>query len=143
MENTNLLESEKSLVFKKFSHTDALNFGLKAIEMIEKLNQKPIRIRVKYNNDIVFQYLMDGKVGETWLDRKEKTVLEAKHSSLYVYYHPELYPQMQENDAYALCGGGFPLIENDEIKGVFCISGLKHYEDHDLIISVLKTMLNK
>lgn len=41
------------------------------------------------------------------------------------------------------CGGGYPLIVADEFKGVFCISGLQHYEDHALIVRVLNEMKDK
>jgi uncharacterized protein (UPF0303 family) len=47
---------------------------------------------------------------------------------------------MIDNDEYAVCGGGYPLIVNDELKGVFIISGLRHDEDHALIIKALKEM---
>lgn len=128
------------ITFKEFTNKDALKFGLKVLEIVEKENLKNVRIRVKYNNDVVFQYLMDGKVGETWLNRKENTVMTSKHSSLYVFEHIEDYGYMKDNDDYAVCGGGYPLIVNDELKGCFCVSGLAHDEDHDLIVRVLKEM---
>ena len=83
---------------------------------------------------------MNDKNGETWLDRKEKTVLASGHSSLYVFDHPDDFEYMKENDDYVICGGGFPLIVNDEIKGAFMVSGLEHTEDHNLIIKALKKM---
>ena len=43
-------------------------------------------------------------------------------------------PHRWNNDDYAVCGGGYPLIVNDELKGCFCVSGLAHDEDHDLIV---------
>lgn len=128
------------ITFKEFTNKDALKFGLKVLEIVKKENLKNVRIRVKYNNDVVFQYLMDGKVGETWLNRKENTVMTSKHSSLYVFEHIEDYGYMKDNDDYAVCGGGYPLIVNDELKGCFCVSGLAHDEDHDLIVRVLKEM---
>ncbi|WP_304528253.1 hypothetical protein [Romboutsia ilealis] len=42
------------------------------LDIVKKENLKNVRIRVTYNNDIIFQYLMNGKTSETWLDRKEK-----------------------------------------------------------------------
>ncbi|MEG0367659.1 MAG: heme-binding protein, partial [Coprobacillus sp.] len=110
------------------------------IKIIKQEKLKNIRIRVVHHNDIVFQYLMDGKAGQMWLDRKENVVLEAKHSSLYVFHHQDRYQHMIDNDKYAVCGGGFPLIENNQVTGAFCISGLAHEEDHDLIIKALKLL---
>ena len=85
---------------------------------------------------------MNGKTSETWLNRKEKTVLESKHSSLYVFYNQDNYSHMLNNDNYAVCGGGFPLIVNNEVKGTFIISGLSHEEDHQLIIDALRKIKN-
>lgn len=135
-----LLHLEEIYNFNEFTNEDALRFGMNAVQLVQRGKLKNIRIRVKYHGDIVFQYLMEGKVGVIWLDRKENVVLESKHSSLYVYKNQELYQQMQGNDKYAVCGGGFPIIVNGEVVGAFCISGLSHQEDHDLIIKVLEKM---
>lgn len=135
-----LLHLEKIYNFKEFTNLDALRFGMYAVQIVQQEKLKNIRIRVKFYNDIVFQYLMDGKAGVVWLDRKENTVLESKHSSLYVYNHQAVYQYMLDNDEYAVCGGGFPLIVNGKITGAFCISGLRHQEDHNLIIRVLQKM---
>lgn len=126
------------ITFKQFTNNDALKFGLKVLEIVEKEELKNVRIRVKYDGDIVFQYLMDGKKGEEWLNRKENTVMESGHSSMYVFEHADEYLYMQDNDNYVVCGGGYPLIVNNELRGCFCVSGLAHDEDHDLIVRALK-----
>ena len=134
------IKEEELYRFDTFTHKDAFTFGMNVLEIVKVEKLKNVRIRVTYENDIVFQYLMDGKIGETWLDRKERTVKESKHSSLYVFDHPEKFDYMKDNDDYAICGGGFPLIVNDEIKGAFMVSGLDHMEDHNLILKALKIM---
>lgn len=134
----NVIAQEKEFVFETFTNKDALIFGLKVLEIVEKEQLKNVRIRVKYDGDIVFQYMMDGKKGDIWLNRKEKTVMESGHSSLYVFEHESEYAYMKDNDDYAVCGGGFPIIVNGELKGCFITSGLAHEEDHDLIIKALK-----
>ncbi|MEG0275799.1 MAG: heme-binding protein [Coprobacillus sp.] len=138
-----LLSLEQIYNYDEFTNQDALEFGLCAIQIIKQEHLKNIRIRVKHHNDIVFQFLMNGKAGEMWLDRKENTVLKSGHSSLYVFQHQDIYQDMIDNDEYAICGGGFPLIENNQVTGVFCISGLSHEEDHDLIIRSLIMMKEK
>lgn len=135
--------SEELITFVSFNHSDALNFGLRVIEIVQKEKLKPLRIRVTIDDDIVFQYLMDGKTNDLWLRRKENTVLKTKQSSMNVYNNPELYKNIVDDVNCAICGGGYPLIVADEFKGVFCISGLQHYEDHALIIRVLNEMKNK
>ena len=133
-----VLKQEQELTFKTFTNQDALNFGLKVLEIVEREQLRNIRIRVKYDNDIIFQYMMNGKVGDMWLNRKENTVMESKHSSLYVFEHESEYAYMKDNDNYAVCGGGFPLVVDGELRGCFIVSGLEHEEDHDLIIKALK-----
>ena len=98
------------ITFKQFTNNDALKFGLKVLEIVEKEELKNVRIRVKYDGDIVFQYLMDGKKGEEWLNRKENTVMESDHSSMYVFEHADEYLYMQDNDNYVVCGGGYPVV---------------------------------
>ncbi len=135
-----LLQLEKRYTFKNFRNEQAFEFGLYVLKLIEEKKLKNVRIRVKYNDDIAFQYLMNDKKGEMWLDRKERTVMKSGHSSLYVFYHIKDYNYMKDNKEYAVCGGGFPLIENGEVRGVFCVSGLKDTEDHQLIIDALERM---
>lgn len=134
------IEEEKIYRFDTFSHEDALTFGMNVLQIVKEENLKNVRIRVKYEDDIVFQYLMNGKKGEKWLDRKENTVRESQHSSLYTFDHDKDFEYMKDNDDYAVCGGGFPLIVNDEVKGAFLVSGLEHTEDHNLIIKALRKM---
>lgn len=138
--SNSLLELEQKYCFDKFNNEQAFEFGMKVLEVVKERKLKNIRMRVTYNDDIVFQYLMDGKEGEIWLNRKEKTVLRSGHSSLYVTEHVEDYGYMKNNDEYVICGGGFPLVENGEVKGAFCVSGLVDRVDHEVVIEALERM---
>ena len=135
-----LLLLEQELVFDTFTNAMALEFANNVLEIVKKEQLGAIRIRVLYNDDIVYQYIMDGKSGDAWLNRKQITVLESNHSSLYVARHQEDYAYMVNNDTYAVCGGGFPLIINGEVRGTFIISGLADIEDHQLIVDALRMM---
>lgn len=135
--------NEELITFSTFNHSDALDFGLRVIEIAKKEKLKPLRIRVSIDGDIVFQYLMDRKTSDLWLNRKENTVLKTKQSSMNVFNNQDFYKNIVDDENYAICGGGYPLIVANEFKGVFCISGLEHYEDHALIVRVLKEMKNK
>ena len=135
-----LLLLEKELSFDSFTNDMAFTFASNVLEIVKNENLGPIRIRVLYNDDIVYQYMMEGKKGDMWLNRKQLTVLESNHSSLYAARHKEDYQYMVDNDNYALCGGGFPLIVNGEVCGAFLISGLADSEDHRLIVESLRKM---
>lgn len=135
-----LLQIESVYSFEDFTNDRALDFGLTVLKIVEEKNLKNVRIRVKYDGDIVFQYLMNGKKSQMWLDLKEKTVMDSGHSSLYVAQQIEHYAYMKDSTDYAVCGGGFPLIVKGELKGAFCVSGLTDTEDHQLILEALERM---
>lgn len=122
------------------THDWALQFGLKIQKIIKDEHLRPVGIRVTYKGLLVFQYLMDGKKEDQWLKRKERTVLESGKSSYEVFLNQEQYHTWINNDQYAICGGGYPIIENGQCVGSICVSGLAHDEDHRLIVRVLKEM---
>nr|WP_314464435.1 heme-binding protein [uncultured Clostridium sp.] len=143
MELNSILIQEERLTFRKFTHEFALQFGLKAIEIVNKRKLKRIGIRCVYDGLLVFQYLMDGKNDDMWLRRKEKTVIDSGHSSMYVFLNKEdeQYISWHGNDSYVIGGGGFPIIEEGVCRGAICISGLMHVEDHELIVEILEELL--
>jgi len=97
-----------------------------------------------YKNALILHYLMDGKKDSNWMHRKEKTVLDSGHSSLYTFLTVNSeYKIWKEEDDYAVCSGGFPIIENGVLNGVICVSGLEHFQDHNLIVEVLNEYLKK
>ena len=139
-----ILKQEQEYSFMKFTHRDALYVGQMIINLILIRKEKPVRIRIVLNQDIVFQYLMEGKVGEIWLDKKQKTVEKFCHSSYYIYLQNQQHHQYDcLKDEYAICGGGFPIIVNQQIIGCICVSGLKHEQDHQLIIEALDALKEK
>lgn len=134
-----VLELEKRLHFEMFSNHDAWVIGNKILSIVEKKKLKPVRIRIVYEGDIVFQYIMPGKKGVEWLDRKQNTVERYKHSSYYVFLDQQENHLYDEEDTHlAICGGGFPLVVNDKLCGCIIVSGLRHDEDHQLIIDALE-----
>lgn len=146
MTSEELLQLEKDLSFESFENHDAFNIALEIIQRVKTENLKNVRIRAVLNGDIVFQYLMDGKVGETWLNRKQHTVETFKHSSYYVWQknnETNEYSKYTTDENYAICGGGFPIIVNDNVVGGFYVSGLAHDEDHQLIVDAFRNYKNK
>lgn len=142
-----VLEQEAKLQFDEFKHEDALNLALLINEEVKNNYEKPVGIRVVHQGLEVFHFLMnERKRPATWLVRKAKTVNESGHSSLYTFLKMEAEPKFkawQGDDNYAICGGGFPLIENGEVTGSICVSGLEHWDDHAVIVKCLKQYLNK
>ena len=139
-----ILMQEKEYTFSCFTHQDAYYIGQNIINQIQESHAKPVRIRITLHNDIVFQYLMEGKTGETWLDKKQRTVEKFKHSSYYIYLQNEENHQYDYlKDQYSICGGGFPITVNHQVIGSICVSGLQHNQDHQLIIYALQCLKEK
>lgn len=135
-----LLE-EKKYSFNSFTHNDAFFIGKSIVEYVNNKNLSPVRIRIVINNDIVFQFLMEGKTNENWLNKKQRTVEKFKHSSYYIYLKNEIQHQYDKiKEDYAICGGGFPIVVKEKMIGCICVSGLKHEKDHQIIIDVLKCL---
>lgn len=131
---------EKIIKFNKFENNDALTFAKKVLEHVEKEKLGPVRIRVFYRDQIVFQFIPSGKKGDEWLDRKQFLVMATGHSSYYVFNHQEDFPYLTNNPDIVHTGGGYPLYVNDQLMGAFIVSGLRHDQDHQLIINALKEM---
>ena len=143
MTKEEVLQLEKELSFQKFNNYDAYQLGQIIVNHIEKNQLKNVRIRIVLDGDIVFQYLMDGKKGVVWLDRKQKTVEKYGHSSYYVYLENEengMYQADEKDESLVICGGGFPLIIQNELRGSILVSGLAHDEDHQVIVDCLREL---
>ena len=141
-----LLELERALSFKSFCHDDGLNIALQILDRVKNDKLKDVAIRVSYKRLTVFQYLMNKKKEETWLLRKQNTVYASGHSSLYTmiqHLEKQTYKSFENNESYVLSGGGFPIIEDEQTVGAICVSGLKHDEDHQIIVDVLTNYLKE
>ncbi len=142
------LELEKCLQFEKFSHEDARQTAEKIFEGYERLVRgrkirKAIGVRIVVDGLLVYQYLMDGKKEDRWLKRKENMVWEFGHSSMYIREVNDItheYDHLKDDTNLAICGGGFPIIIQGEIRGTIAVSGLAHEEDHGLIVEALRQL---
>ena len=50
---------------------------------------------------------------------------------------------MIDDEIYGICGGSFPLYENDEFVGTITFTGLRPQEDHGVIIQVLEKVFQE
>ena len=124
MTKKEVLQLEKELSFQEFNNHDVYQLGQIIVNHIEKNQLK-----------------MDGKKGVVWLDRKQKTVEKYGHSSYYIYLENEengTYQADEKDESFVICGGGFPLIIQNELRGSILVSGLAHDEDHQVIVDCLR-----
>ena len=142
-----ILEQERELSFSGFAHSDALGIGQEILNLVAQRKLPPVRIRVRYQDDIVFQYLMDGKTGDKWLNIKDGFVSKLGHSTWYAakaaIEKDGEYRQLMRKQELLPVGGGFPLIVNGEICGAVIVSGLTDAEDHNLVVDALRAYLQK
>lgn len=139
---TKVLDEERRLQFNNFNNDSAWTIAQSVISIIKRKQLKSVGIRIEYDGQTILHYLMNDKKDSNWLDRKVKTVLESKHCSLYTFLSEE-YEEWNGDENYAICGGGFPIIEDGKVRGVIAVSGLEHIEDHKIIIEVLENFFNK
>lgn len=137
------LDAQEALLdFAAFAHRDALACGLWIVEQVQARGLKPLRIRLALDGDVVWQYLMDGKTGAAWLDRKQATVERFGHSSLRTFESvcddEAALAALRRDPALAICGGGVPIRIGGKIRGCLCISGLEHHQDHALAVQALR-----
>lgn len=141
MKSADILKQEKELSFQSFSHEDAYCIGNILVRLIKERQLNHIRIRIVHQNEIVYQYLMDGKHGDIWLNRKQKTVETFHHSGYYLYLENEenqTYQHYLDDESLVICGGSFPLFVKEQYVGCFLVSGLVHDQDHQLIVDALR-----
>ena len=140
MTKEEVLQLEKELSFQEFNNHDAYQLGQIIVDHIEKNHLKNVRIRIVLDKDIVFQYLMNGKKGDQWLNRKQNTVELFKLPTYQIWQENErshCYQQYTNDERYVICGGAYPIIVGKGMIGSVIVSGLAHNEDHQIIVDVL------
>lgn len=141
MDKQQVIQDEQEVVFTEFTHELGFKIAQRIIEKVKEHQLKSVGVRILLDDLLVFQYLMDGKTEDNWLKRKEKTVLDSGHSSLYVFFYQDEYSGWINDEHYAVCGGGFPIIVKGEVRGVIGVSGLKHDEDHALLTETIREFI--
>ena len=144
------IEQEKRLKFKKFNREDAFLIGCMLYEECKAM-ERPFGIRITVNDLVVFQFMPQGSTKNhvRWMERKHNMVLARGTSS-------ELARLDREHDGRDMASmvmdpfemsvfcGGFPIVlEDSDLIGSICISGLAGWEDHATIVKVLEQYLGK
>ncbi len=140
---------EKLVRFEKFDNDIALELGLFIVDYAKKLGKGP-SIAITVNEWQVFKVAMNGIArpdNEGWLRRKHNTVTRFRASSLATATSMKakgatLAARALDPDDYIFAGGGFPLyVKNAGIIGSICASGLKDFEDHQLVVDACAAWL--
>lgn len=134
---------QNQINFNEFLHINALNMGINALMIVKERKLRRIGIRIKLDDKLVFQYLMDGKNEDNYLKGKENVVIKTGKSSMFVYDHQDDYQELLNDSNYCVSGGALPIMINGEIKGSISISGMTQELDHSLAQEVLQNAHQK
>jgi uncharacterized protein (UPF0303 family) len=146
-----LVQQEAEIQFQTFTNEVALKIGLMLLEAAKKM-EKYITIDISRNGQCLFHHAMEGTTIDNaeWIRRKNNVVKRFGRSSYRMGV--QLLNQgksMEEKygislNEYADHGGAFPLIiKNVGQVGTITVSGLPQKEDHDLVVNILRTYLER
>ena len=129
--------------FNEFLHAQALEMGLEAVRLVKERQWRRIGVRIILHDVLVFQYLMDGKNEDNYLQGKFNVVKETGLSSDEVYNRRAEFEHLLDKVEYCVSGGAVPIIVKGELYGVIAISGMTQEKDHELAMEVLKNAFDR
>ena len=144
-----LLTQETELQFAEFTNDTAVALGLKLVEAA-RARSCSVTVDVCRNGQQLFHCALPGTSADNdeWIKRKNNVVNRYGHSSLYVGTQFRAKGVTFEESSrldpsqYAAHGGAFPIIiRNVGVVGTVTVSGLPQFEDHELVVEVLREFL--
>lgn len=129
-----------------FTNRTALDMGMRIIELAKSRNQV-IAVEISRLNHTVFCYVDEGLPADkhNWLRRKANVARYFEESSLTVRHTLERRQMSLQNPFgldekdYIAKGGSIPVFTHAAgLVATITVSGLRDYEDHDLILDALK-----
>lgn len=146
-----LADQEQLLRFPEFTRKTALDLGLEILRLAQESYHKSAAIRIVEDGTTIFAYKMEGTSSENdwWMDKKIAVSRMTGMSSLRSYVEAEagrLYPEWEKRpDNFAACGGCFPIFPTDGQApwAYVLVSGMEHYEDHQIIADAMAAQLHK
>ena len=146
-----LLSHEEVLRLEKITSDDALAIAGIMIRLAKEKYRQPIAIRIISAGLTVYSHLMDGTshYHDWWMDKKLNVCRMTGGSSIRALVDVAteaipMEPEFENEDSHALCGGGFPVRNAaGKLIGYVLCSGMKHYNDHQLIVDALSEFTGK
>lgn len=145
------IEEEKKYQFTTFTQTDAFQLGKMLYATSMEEFGKPIAVEIRINHLTVFRFLPEGTGANQciWLKAKADTVDTMRISTYHFWADIAcggrgLKERRLDEKKYLAQGGGFPLrLKGSAVVGTICVSALKHYEDHQVIVDTLEKYFQK
>jgi uncharacterized protein (UPF0303 family) len=141
---------EAKLQFGGFSNDQAWALGVALVD-VARARSLAITVDIRRGAQQVFHFGLEGTSADNdrWIERKVRVVERFGRSSLRVGQAARdagttFEEQMRlDPDTYAAHGGAFPIIvRGTGIVGVVTVSGLPQVADHELVVEVLRRMLD-
>lgn len=142
------IAQEQKYVFDSFSHKDAWKLGQIMAKRVEAAG-RPVSVEIKVNGLVIFAWYPDGSglYYKQVMERKHNTANVMEKSSLRFYAEnclagtdPAIHYILNSGN-YQFRGGGFPIrLSGGCVIGSIAAAGLKHTEDHQLIIDSLEEL---
>jgi uncharacterized protein (UPF0303 family) len=136
----------QKIELESFSNKVAMDMGVRIIELAKSRNQA-IAVEISRLNHTVFLYVDDELPADkhNWLRRKANVAKHFEESSLAVKTTLENRQMslekpfgLEEKD-YIAKGGSIPVfVKNAGMVATITVSGLRDFEDHDIIIEALQ-----
>lgn len=136
----------QKIELESFSNKVAMDMGVRIIELAKSRNQA-IAVEISRLNHTVFLYVDDELPADkhNWLRRKANVAKHFEESSLAVkttlqnrQMSLEKPFGLEEKD-YIAKGGSIPVfVKNAGMVATITVSGLRDFEDHDIIIEALQ-----
>ena len=146
-----LAEQEHLLCYPEFTRKTALDLGMEILRLARESYGKSAAIRIVEDGTTIFAYKMEGTSSENdwWMDKKLSVSRMTGMSSLRSYVEAQsghLCPEWEERpNNFAACGGCIPVFPASGQKpwAYVLVSGMEHYEDHQIIADAMASQLNK
>lgn len=142
-----LIRQEELLAYSSFSREQALDLGLRIERIARTKFHGAVAIRIIEEDTDIFSYRMAGSVRDAdwWMQNKYIAARFVRMSSLRALVtlkSGRLDPSEQAWNEY-VCGGCIPVFNQAGGRpfAYVVISGMKHYEDHEIIAEAMAEQL--
>ncbi|MDD6154856.1 MAG: heme-binding protein [Eubacteriales bacterium] len=140
-------EQEQKLAYEKFTREDALDLGLKIIDIAKNKFHGSGAIRIVDEETVIFSYMMPGSVRDAdwWMDQKFTGARFLGMSSLRALVESRYDRTGYDFNAWDhnILGGCFPVFNKAGGRPLAYVvfSGMQHYEDHQIIADAMAEQL--
>ncbi|WP_445155927.1 heme-degrading domain-containing protein [Arthrobacter sp. Hor0625] len=146
-----ILAEIEDLQFQSFSKDDALDLGLRLVEL-GRQRSHPIAIDITKGEQVLFHAALEGATpdNERWIRAKYRTAVRYEVPSLLVGLRARAAGRRIEDDPwfdpqeFAAHGGSFPIyLRGTGMIGAVTVSGLPQKADHELVVEALAEILGR